>query len=430
MNDKRSTQISIPLDMPPKEAKGYVMQSMRLTFSGTKKVSVVAKRIMAKVFEQIKTNDDHFKPFYQIHVSEVVPTDADIRSAYKAVNSAFLELFRQLWVFENNDKTLSDVHNLFDTTKKGFSRYDNGMITVALNPLLEPYLLQLLKEFTIVDLKNYMNFKSWYSMQMYEKLSHYKDTGKWVVSLDDYRKQMDCVDKYPLTHDLIKYTLKEPMKELGSTEMAFDYSLLKPEKKYGSGPKPVTAFHFKLKKVELREIPDSWKDFSDEYRAVLEKLLKYKVSESNIVKYAKAIGIDGIKELLKEWDEKERSNKRMDSKEKYCNKVWLAVAKKELAKQETKENVVKRQIPAEPKAIVNEPVREQPNYDYLNIEKTISTTSKTSKKARNVLSENDLADWQASYEEIKDGKLFQGKTFEDFLALQRIFKEGECWVKK
>jgi glutamate synthase domain-containing protein 3 len=52
------------------------------------------------------------------------------------------------------------------------------------------------------------------------------------------------------------------------------------------------------------------------------------VSEVNITRYAKAIGLEKAKKLLKDWQEEERSSKRIDNKEKYCNAVWVRVGKK------------------------------------------------------------------------------------------------------
>ncbi len=52
------------------------------------------------------------------------------------------------------------------------------------------------------------------------------------------------------------------------------------------------------------------------------------MSEVNITRYAKAIGLEKAEKLLKDWQEKERSNKRIDNKEKYCNAVWVRVGKK------------------------------------------------------------------------------------------------------
>lgn len=338
MKDKRTAQISLPLGIPPEQSKGYVMQSMRMTFARQKKISVVAKRIVAKVFEQVKTNDHQFKPFYRIHISEVVPADADMSSAYKAVRQSFDELAQQVWFFEDEVKQKFIPKHLLDTTKtekdEGFEcGYNNGWITVVINKSLEPYLIQLVRSFTIYDLKYYMTFKSWYSMQMYEKLSHFKDTGVWYVSVEEFRKQMDCVDKYPETKDLVKYTLSEPIKELEPTNLAFDYTLQKPDKIFGRGRKPVTGFHFRLKKKELRDIPMEWYEFSDDHKHILLRLLDFKVSESNIVRYAKAIGIENAKKLVRDWEMKEHSKKRIDNKEKYCNAVWVRMGKASLEKQ-------------------------------------------------------------------------------------------------
>lgn len=65
----------------------------------------------------------------------------------------------------------------------------------------------------------------------------------------------------------------------------------------------------------------------DEYKKVLLGLKPFKVAEKNITRYAKAIGFQKAKKLLKEWQEKEGSSRKIDHKEKYCNAVWVRVGK-------------------------------------------------------------------------------------------------------
>ena len=55
---------------------------------------------------------------------------------------------------------------------------------------------------------------------------------------------------------------------------------------------------------------------------------RYKLSEVNIVKYANAIGLKTIKELLNSWDIKEASAEPIKNKLHYCNLVFVAMGKK------------------------------------------------------------------------------------------------------
>jgi plasmid replication initiation protein len=333
MADKRHTQLSLPIELSKDPYfKDYVKQHWNVTFARQKKISVCAKRIMVMVLAQIRDNDFQFKKYYQIHISNVVSVDQDMKSAYKEVKKAFEELLHQYWMFEDLKTSKFIPRHILDTTKieakDGFEcGYVNGNITVVINPALESYFLQL-SHYTTYEIKHYMSFKSWYSMRMFELLAAYKDSGLWVIPIDEFRKLMDCEKKYAdNTVKMLEKVLPEPLQELEGTKYAFTYKPLFDEFKKGKGRKPIVALQFNLKKVELQNIPQEWLEFSDDHKKVLLALKGFKVTEKNIVKYAKAIGIGGANKLLKEWQGKEKSDRKIDNKEKYCNAVWVRVGK-------------------------------------------------------------------------------------------------------
>lgn len=341
MEDKRSPQLYLPLEQSQGlEFKEYVKQHWNVTFARQKKVSVCAKRIMVMALAQIRDNDFEFKQYYQMHVTDVISPENsnDLKSAYKEVKKAFEELTHQAWFFEDLETKRFVPRHLLDTTKlqkvDGFEcSYDKGLITVVLNPALKPYFVQL-AHYSTYEIKHYMTFKSWYSMRMFELLAAYKDTGVWIVTIAEFRELMDCKEKYPLAKDLLKYTLSEPLSELSNTQYAFTYTPLYEAKKRGAGRRAIVALQFNLQKVAPKTIPQEWYEFSDDHKRVLTELQKFKVTEKNIIRYAKAIGIQQTKKLLREWQLKEMSNERIDNKEKYCNAVWVRVGKASLKEQQ------------------------------------------------------------------------------------------------
>ena len=169
-----------------------------------------------------------------------------------------------------------------------------------------------------------MHFSSWYSLRMFELLSAFKDTGIWWVSIDEFRKLMDCEKKYPLSKDLLKYTLAEPLQELESTELAFTYEPVFDMYSHSRGRKPVIALEFRLKKAEPKNVPQEWFEFSDAHKNTLLRLRTWQVTDANIVRYAKSIGMERANKLLYEWQLK---GKEIQDKAKYCNAVWVRVGK-------------------------------------------------------------------------------------------------------
>lgn len=312
--------MTLPLIYTERDVKAYAKQHWNATFARQRKVSVYAKRIMANVLAMIKEDDSSLRPYYQMHISSVI-SNADV-DAYTKIKAAFIELSQLHWLLEDLEKKRFEVRHLLNTSDIN-CRYEDGYITVVLNPILKPYFIEL-AHYTIYELKHYMHFSSWYSLRMFELLSAFKDTGVWWVAIDEFRLLMDCEKKYPNQHDMLKKTLTEPLQELEATDLAFTYEPVFDMYSHSRGRKPVIALEFQLKKARPKNIPKEWFEFSDEHKKVLLRLRIWQVTDANIVRYAKAIGLERANKLLYEWQLK---GKEIQDKAKYCNAVWVRVGK-------------------------------------------------------------------------------------------------------
>lgn len=330
--DEKYDQISLPTKIHKKEFKGVVKQHWNVTFAKQKRISVCAKRILAKVLAQIKDEDKEFKPYYNMHVTDVVTPGVDKTSAYKEVKKAFKELCNQVWFFEDlNTKEFVPRH-LLDTTKNyqkdGFeTAYKNGYLTIALNPALKNYFIEL-AHYSTYELKDYMTYKSWNTMRICEILSAFKDTGVWYVEIAEYRRIMDCDKKYEKISDLLKKTLSEPLKELAGTDLEFTKELIYGKAEEKKGRPSIIALKLLLKNQVPKFIPKAWRNHSPRHAKILDRLKHFKVSETNIIKYIRDIGIDQTAKIIREWEFKEISNDRINNRERYCNKVFVEVGKK------------------------------------------------------------------------------------------------------
>lgn len=281
---------------------------------------------MGVVLGQIQDNDMDLKPYYEMKAADVV-RNTEGGTAYEQCKKAFSDLASAVWMIEDLENKEFEPRNILDTTKTtkkdGFkTSYNDGRITIAINPALEDYFIGM-AHYTKYELQNYMNFKSWYSMRFWEILSAYKDTGKWYVSLEEYRKLMDCEKKYSGVNMLIKKTLSEPLEELKGTSLEFKY-----EKVYskfnGRGRPPVIGLNFVLKNANLS--PDQtikeWTKHSPEHEKVIQDLQnKWKVTSAVLVKYLPIIRLEGAKKLIKSFEKMEHptSKRKIDDKVKYCN---------------------------------------------------------------------------------------------------------------
>jgi plasmid replication initiation protein len=343
--DKRSTQLTIPLGLTYEpQHKEVIKQHWNVTFARQGRMSVAAKRIMARVIDQIRDDDFKLRPYYQFRIVDII-TEAGItkETAYKEVQGALNELTDAKWEFESLDGSEWYVRHLLDTTKEKTVGYKDGIITVLLNPQLEPYFIQI-AHYSKYQLSNYMSLKSWYSMRFFEILSAFKDTGVWCPTVEQYRQLMDCWHekdkrskikrdkdgnpkmKYPLTKDLIARTITEPLEELAGTNLAFAYEPVYETDRLTRGRKKITGFKFTLQRKQDGKIPEYWLQ-NTVVAKVVANLRAWKVTDRNIALYLEDIGTEAANKLVYDWQLKENTDDRINDRVKYCNAVFVRMGK-------------------------------------------------------------------------------------------------------
>ena len=306
---------------------------------------MVAKRILARVLDQINHNGTELCPLFQVSLESIISAGQLTReNAYVEVKSAVRQLARVVWQLKCLPGGQWQPRHLLDTTKGEAVGYHNGVITVALNPQLTSYLVNP-QHYSTFKLEEYLKLSNWYSMRLYELLAAFRDTGVWEVSIEEYRKLMDChyqTDKrdrvlkdkdgkpklkYANAADLIKRTTAVPILDLAVTEMAFKVTGLKAD--CGAlGRRRIVSLRFELLQPQpAKRIPEAWLTHP-ETKDLVEKLRgKWKVKEASIARYAPVLGREKIAKLLTEWELKENSMLPITDREKYCNTVFVRAAK-------------------------------------------------------------------------------------------------------
>lgn len=326
--DKRKTQFSLPLNMPEKEFKDQVKQHWNITFARQGKISIYGKRMMALVLAKIRENDTEIKPFYQMKVSDIMrhsDLSESSKSPYEIIKKSLDELARQLWSIEDIGKKIYRPKQLINTStnqeKDGFEYgYHDGIITIVLNPNLEPYFIAM-AHYTSFQIDNYMRFKSWYSMRFWEILSAFQDKPGWYVSLEEYRKLMDCEKKYKDVNRMIDVTTFEPLQELKGTVLEFKIEKVF-DKFSGRGRPPLVGLNFLFVKEKLtpEATLEKWRLKSPDHEKTITSLWKkWKIPAVVLVKHLPIIKMEVAKNLIKSFEAKERSNRKIDDREKFCS---------------------------------------------------------------------------------------------------------------
>jgi plasmid replication initiation protein len=364
MADKRrpTATSALPLTLVYEpQHKELVKQHWNVTFARQIKMSVAAKRIMARVLDQIRDDDFQLREYYQLALGDITDSVGISReNAYREVEVALRELVATSWEFKDVENEKWQIRHLLDTTKEQPVGYQNGVITVLLNPQLAPYFIQI-AHYTTYRLDSYLKLRSWYSMRLYEILAAFRDTGVWEVGLDEYRQLLDCWHqtdkrgrvlkdkdgqprlKYPSVNDLISYTTTEPLAELADTELAFRVLPRYETARTGRGRRKIEGLRFELLHPQATTIPAAWLK-NPVTGPIIEKLRGWRVSDKNIALYATTLQRAGIAKLIREWELKENSARRIDSRDKYCNAAFVRAAKAILEEQKAEALQVKQDL--------------------------------------------------------------------------------------
>ena len=99
-----------------------------------------------------------------------------------------------------------------------FTRYsvdvDEKTVEIAVNKEFAWVLNELNVTFTAFELKEFISLKSSYAKEFYRRMKQFKSTGKWNISLEDFKRIMDIPVNYRMC-DIDVWVLKPIQKELG-----------------------------------------------------------------------------------------------------------------------------------------------------------------------------------------------------------------------
>lgn len=125
-------------------------------------------------------------------------------------------------------------------------------LTVAVNEQFTFILNELIKNFTRFDLSEFVKLDSKYSKTLYRLLKQFKTTGKFEVTLNDFKAKIDCPKAYnnkQLMQNIINPSLKELQNYFTDLQCTVQYA-----HKRGN-PVEGYIFTFKPEKISKSELP-------------------------------------------------------------------------------------------------------------------------------------------------------------------------------
>ena len=194
-------------------------------------LSAQQQKIVLFIISQIEPYDEEFK-LYEFKITEFckvcgIEPKGDIYSLLKNQIKAISD--KSLWIeLENGEETL------VRWIEKPYIDKKSGTIKIKIDEDMKPYLLQLKERFTEYDLIYTLNFKSKYSIRLYEYLKsiHYKKLQSYTqtISIDKFQKMLDST--YEDFKDFHTRVLKPAQKEINTySDILFNYELIKEGRK-------------------------------------------------------------------------------------------------------------------------------------------------------------------------------------------------------
>jgi plasmid replication initiation protein len=137
------------------------------------------------------------------------------------------------------------IMNWFDSVKY----YNNqGRIVATFGRGIQVRLAGMLEQFTTIDLLAVSQLNSTHAVRLYELLSQFKSTGYRVMTIDDFRFAMDCVEKHPKTKHLKNQVLNPAVKQLNEKS---DLFCIVTDIKEG---RTITGFQFTFRTQEQKQL--------------------------------------------------------------------------------------------------------------------------------------------------------------------------------
>ena len=183
------------------------------------KFDIWETRFFLSVLSQIRREDTDLQT-YRIWYKDVVKTfGLNSNSSYELLREASKALLKKSVVinYEENGTKREKMVNLIrsvDYMKEGQARAEHQeYIDVIVEQNLQPFLLQLQKNFTAYDLRNVIKLGV-YSVRLYELLKQYESIGSRTMKIEEMKAMFQVEEQYKLYADFYRWVIIPAEKEI------------------------------------------------------------------------------------------------------------------------------------------------------------------------------------------------------------------------
>lgn len=328
------------------------------------KLSLEEQRFILNLASYIHKDDEDFKS-YEIRVADFVKMfGLEKRKAiYKAVEEAAKELVGKRIELSRDGKKIYASWLSYAEYVEG-----SGVIKVEFHSSLKPYLLQLKENILIGNIEGFVkyplstvvNFKSSYSIRLYELLKmevwkaekEKKKQFEKVLTIEEYRSILGLEKKnYPIFADLKRWVIEPPVREVSDkTELnIFETRYIKTGKKITSICFVVlirTETETQLRQDNLRIDDIEPEPQKEEDHPIIQALMSHGFTWENARTFKNKYGIKKIERTLAYMKAERANGKKIVSEASYIVKAvqedWGLALEQEKEKQaETRKRIEK-----------------------------------------------------------------------------------------
>jgi plasmid replication initiation protein len=226
------------------EKKGLVVVKSNKVIEASYKLSLYEQRILLACIAQIKSKEELLDDC-QFEISATNIADLakleHLNKVYQLLAEAADKLLTRQIVINDPDP---DNPKIKQRKMNWMSHIDylpgEGRVILQFSKGIIPYLSQLSREYTQYKLTCVTQFKSAYSIRLYELLVQWLSTGKRDIEVEWLKKQFQVENNYPRITDLKKWVIDVAKNEINEhSNIWVKYS----QRKAG---RTITHFHFEF----------------------------------------------------------------------------------------------------------------------------------------------------------------------------------------
>lgn len=269
---------------------GIIVQSNQLV-EARYSISLMEQRILLAMMAGIRKNDEDFAEI-EINLGDFAKTlGITGKRFYAEAKKATKQLLSRPLIIDEPEGELQ-------VNWISSARYvdGKGIVRLRFDPSLKTHLLQLQREFTILQ-SAAICLKSQYSIRIYMLLKQYERVGRRKMSVADLRHKLGIADdEYKAYYSFKRRTILVAQKEFdtsGRSDITFEFE----EQKNGGG-KQITDIVFYIKRREGRSQLEIPQQYLGEL-PVLAALKQYGVSSGKSRELIDLHGIDPIEDAIR-----------------------------------------------------------------------------------------------------------------------------------